>query len=399
MLLAAMLAMPIGRAMGQDIPEGQGGTNLPDSTPGQGVRIMGPLLGSRPPSQYPIPAPPPTLTPGPFQSDVPGAGQPPIGDAASDGPEPINSRPLLTIPPTPPPLPAMVPGEGTLPDSAFGQSRSTQIRNPGGAFGGAYKTFSDSVLWGDESFQYLTLPHDLLWQVPLANPREPRFSGKFFNIKGKSYIDTAIGGQFGLGRFAPKNNPNEGIQLDLFAAVFTRFNPRRFLTAADYRAGIPLTYRKGPWSTKFSYEHTSTHIGDEYSQSYGVRQNPLVLDEFVLGLSRYFGEHVRVYGQAGYAFNTAKETNKNHRDRYDIGVSYSNYADTGPLGKPYGAFDLDIRSYQNYQPNATLQAGWQWVGGGHSVRLGVEIYNGKSSYGQFYKTNENWVAFAGYYDW
>ena len=368
LLLAGLLATLSSQANAQE------SSIAPDPDPSQGVRIMGPLLSSRPPSQYPTPAPPPPMTPGPFQSDVPGSGQPPLGNAAGDGPEPIGSQPLLVVPPSPPPMPAMIPGDGMLPDSAFGQSRSTQIRNPGGAFGGAYQAFSDTFLWGNEPFTYVTLPHDLLWKIPLANPREPRFAGKFFNIKGKSYIDTSIGGQFGLGRIAPKNNTNDGHPARPLRRRLHAVQPQAIPDRRRLPGGHPADLPQGqPWSTKFSYEHTSTHIGDEYSQAYHVLQVPLVLDEFVFGLSRYFGEHIRVYGQAGYAFNTAKETNNQHRDRYDLGVSYSNYADTGPTGKPYGAFDLDIRSYQNYQPNATLQAGWQWVAGGHSVRLGLEI--------------------------
>jgi hypothetical protein len=335
---------------------------------------------------------------------VPGSGPATLGDVAGGGPEPVPQQPLLEVPPAAPPLPALPVGGPDLDYPSFGTNRSTQIRGPVGVLGqateGLSRWFCDTVLWGkDRPCTYVTLPSDLLWKIPLAAPREPRFYGKFFNLKGESFIDTAIGAEFGLGRIAPKDSVNEGIQLDAFGAVFTRFNGRRFLTAADYRAGIPLTYKKGPWSTKLSYEHTSTHIGDEFSQNTGRRQVPLVLDETVLGVSRYFGEHGRVYGQYGYAFNTAKETNANRRSRFDLGVSYSNYADTGPVGRPFLAYDMDLRQYQNYHVNSTFQAGWQWVGHGRSVRIAVEVYDGRSQFGQFYQNTEHYVGFGGYYDW
>ena len=60
---------------------------------------------------------------------------------------------------------------------------------------------------------------------------------------------------------------------------------------------------------------------------------------------------------------------------------------------------MDLRSYQGYRLNNTLQVGWQWVGHGRSVRLALEVYDGKSPYGQFYKDNEHWTGIAGYYDW
>ena len=293
----------------------------------------------------------------------------------------------------------------TQPVGAFGTSRSTQIRSPGGIMGQVADWYHETFLWPDSPYEYVTLPATLLWKPPQANLREPQFYGIFHDIKGKSYIDTAIGAQFGLGRIAPagrsdptKQLENEGIQLDVFGAVFTRFDPKRFLTAADYRAGIPLTYKKGPWSTKLSYEHTSTHIGDEYSQAYHVRQKPLVLDEVVFGLSRYFGDHVRLYGQAGYAFNTAKETNANNRTRFDWGINYMNYYDTGPTGRPFAAYDMDIRSYQQFTPNNSFQVGWQWVNHGRSVRLALQLYSGKSMFGQFYTHTENWAGFGGYYE-
>jgi len=395
-LVLALLGLGSGSTRGQDAPLYR------DPDPSEGPRIVGPLLSARSPSQVPTPPPIPGAL-GPFQAPAEGAALPGLGAAAGDGPEPIQ-QPLLVIPPSQPPLPAM-PTVPMLPEGSFGTTRTTQIRSPHGVLGTFADWFHDTFLWPDQPYEYVTLPATLLWKPPIANLREPQFYGIFHNMGSKSYIDTAIGAQFGLGRIAPvgrsdpsKQLENEGIQLDVFGAVFTRFDPKRFLTAADYRAGIPLTYKKGPWSTKLSYEHTSTHIGDEYSQAYHVKQKPLVLDEVVYGLSRYFGDHLRLYGQIGYAFNTAKETNANNRTRFDWGLSYTNYYDTGPTGRPFAAYDMDIRSYQSYTPNNSFQIGWQWVNHGRSVRLAVQVYEGRSMYGQFYTHNESWVGFGGYYN-
>lgn len=388
-LAVALVAALAGRA------DAQGGPILPDPDPTAGLRVEGPLLSARPPG--PEQAPPPN-DPGPFRAveSVPGAAGP--ADTPADGPAPVQ-EPLLVVPPTPPPLPPMPMGGPYLPDSAFGTARSTQIQGPVGVMSEFSRWFHDTLLWGDVPYEYVPIPGSLLWKVPLANPREPRFYAKFFELDGGSYIDTAIGAQFGIGRVAPKGVVDEGLQLDVFGVVFTRFDPRRFLTAADYRAGIPLTYKKGPWSTKLSYEHTSTHIGDEYSQAFNVKQVPLVLDEVVLGLSRTLGDHVRLYGQYGYAFNTAKQTNADRRSRFDLGVEYRHYEDTGPVGRPFLAYDMDLREYQDYRVNSTFQAGWQWTKDGRSIRLAVEVYDGRSQFGQFYLDSENYVGFGAYFDW
>ena len=355
-LVLVLLALASASCLGQDRPElpgpelpaaspAQDGPLYRDPDPSDGPRIMGPLLSARPPSQLPA-APPVPSSLGPFQ---PGAGAAGLGAAAGDGPEPIQ-QPLLEIPPSLPPLPAM-PSVPTWPDGAVGTKRSTQISSPKGILGTFSDYFHECFLWPDQPYEYVTLPATLLWKPPIANLREPQFYGIFHNMGGKSYIDTAIGAQFGLGRIAPagrsdptKQLENEGIQLDVFGAVFTRFDPKRFLTAADYRAGIPLTYKRGPWSTKLSYEHTSTHIGDEYSEAYNVKQKPLVLDEVVYGLSRYFGDHLRLYGQIGYRLqqNTAKETNANNRDEVRLGrLLHQLLRAPAPVGQPFAAYDMD----------------------------------------------------------
>jgi hypothetical protein len=389
---------------GPSEPPAQADTPLyRDPDPTDGPRIYGPLLSAKPPTQQPAAPPPMPNDVGPFQPPGSVPAIPNLGVTAGNGPEPVQ-QPLLIIPPSPPPLPAL-PSMPIFSENDVGQRRSTQINSPNGPLGTFADWFHKVFLWQGQEYEYGTLPATLLWKPPIANLREPQFYGIFHNIKGKSYIDTAIGAEFGLGRIGPvgKSDPtrqleNEGIQLDVFGAVFTRFDPKRFLTAIDYRAGIPLTYKKGPWSTKLSYEHTSTHIGDEYSQAYHVYQKPLVLDEVVFGLSRYFGDHVRSYGQFGYAFNTAKETNANNRTRFDWGISYSNYYDTGPTGRPFAAFDMDIRSYQSYTPNNSFQLGWEWVNHGRAVRLALQYFEGKSMFGQFYTKNENWYGFGGYYN-
>ena len=53
---------------------------------------------------------------------------------------------------------------------------------------------------------------------------------------------------------------------------------------------------------------------------------------------------------------------------------------------------------QNYTPNNSFQVGWQWVNHGRSVRLAIQLYEGKSMFGQFYTKNESWIGFGGYYN-
>lgn len=250
-----------------------------------------------------------------------------------------------------------------------------------------------------EPLKYTPFPEGLLWQPPLANQREPRMFGKFTNHNDESTIETAIGAQFGLFRFGPQSRPFEGIQLDTFAAVFTRFNANRLLVTSDFRVGLPLTYSKGPWQTKFGYEHTSTHLGDEYIQATGRVQVPHVRDEFVAGLAYRFMEIFRVYGQAGYSFITSDIVGED-RDRYNLGIEWMRDCPTDWRGRPFAAVDLDLRSDQDYTGNLTVQVGWYWrTPFRRSGRILLEYYTGKSPYGQFFQDNEDWIGIGGAYDW
>lgn len=247
---------------------------------------------------------------------------------------------------------------------------------------------------------YDAFPSSLLWQPPMANQREPRMYGKFTNANDQSTIDTALGGEFGFGRIGPADRCHEGLQIDGFGVVFSRFNEDRLNVANDFRAGIPITYAKGPWAAKVSFEHTSTHLGDEYIEATGRRQAAHVRDEVVFGLSRRFWNQLRLYGQYGYSFSTSVLI-RDYRDRYDFGLEWSKQQDTGWRGQPFAALDFDLRSDQDYEANMTFQLGWQWLKPWtrHSARVAFEVYSGKSPFGQFYREFEDWVGVGGFYDW
>ena len=272
---------------------------------------------------------------------------------------------------------------------------------------------------GNSSFVFESLPQTQLWRVPMANQREPRCSAKLSSENNQPLIDTAIGAVFGLARVGPADNPREGIELGAFACVFTRFlgeghpiagDDREALplTAIDYRAGLPLMIAKGDWQMKIGYEHTSCHLGDEYmllDYNYGLHAGSdvtirAVRDEAVLGVARFFGEAVRLYGQFGYSFSPSDSLVGKTPIRYDWGLEYSPPAP--PRGGPFAAFDMDLRAEQDFFRNITFQTGWQWKTNENrrsSARIGVEYYDGRSPYGQFYLERESsWGAMM-IYEW
>lgn len=251
-----------------------------------------------------------------------------------------------------------------------------------------------------EGSRWQLLPGSVLFAPPIANPTEPRFFGKPTTLESahtSSNIDTAIGGVLPLLRHCNSDDPRDAFQIDAFAVVFSRWRSANESVGVDYRAGVPFTWARGPWEFKLAYEHTSTHLGDEFAERTGRRYASHVREELVLGVGYRFCDDFRVYGQYGYAFNL-RTIGVDNPSRLDIGLEWSRpiAEGYGLRGRPYAALDLEFRGVNDLSPSFTGQAGWQWrsVDFGPSLRVGLEYFNGFSPYGQFFQDREDWFGFG-----
>ncbi len=261
--------------------------------------------------------------------------------------------------------------------------------------------------WSNRRFTIL--PATLLWQPPLANQHEPRMSVKAITLDiddMKHVGDFSIGGTMALVRNAVDRNGEdlhqEGVQLDLFAVAISRFIHTRDMTAVDYRFGIPLTFACGPWSAKASYEHTSTHLGDEFLNLHpGLHNRSSDREELCLGLAYRAFEAVRLYGVFTYAFHMGTFVEDASPYRYDLGVEWSRPLPTGWRGQPFAALDLEIRGDEDFTPNLTAQLGWQWIAEATrpGLRLALEGYDGRSPFGQFIDRHESWLGVGLFFDY
>jgi hypothetical protein len=308
--------------------------------------------------------------------------------------EPATTEPSQTTPPAPapvdeepPPTPEPVP-TASLPTVA-----SLACEEP--------PAQPDTPHWYDQ-YHLVGLPATLLWQPPMANALQPRLALNMTSLKNDTTtqtIDTAIGGEVGFFRIKQVDGSGPQFEPDFFAVILTRFSNNCDLIAADYRFGFPLTFAYENWHAKIGYEHTSTHLGDDFIRDNGGMKKANIRDECVLGLDYVFAEQLRVYGVFGYAgyINTPTPSEP---ERYDIGVEWSRNKTTEWPGQPFAALDVEFRGDQNYVANTTLQIGWQWkeMDTGHSFRTGLELYDGRSPYGQFYLTREKWVGFGVWID-
>jgi hypothetical protein len=245
-------------------------------------------------------------------------------------------------------------------------------------------------------------PSTLLWRPMIANQQQPRLSAKLTTLSEEpldDVIDVAIGGEFGLLRYTSPGG-RYAVQPDIFAAGITRFTQNAVYTETDFHVGGAITFQfEKNWHAKVGYEHASTHLGDDFIERTGAVKVGHVRDEIELGLDYVFANQFRVYGQFAYAFhmNTKPESSG---DRYGAGIEWSEYRNTGWKGQPYAAVDLEVRADQDYTGNVTVQAGWEWRrdDSNRAVRLGLEYYNGKSPFGQFFREHEQWAGLGCWID-
>ncbi len=193
----------------------------------------------------------------------------------------------------------------------------------------------------------------------------------------------------------------DGWQLDVEGAGLPRLGVDNDLDviAVDFRIGVPLTYGRGPYQTKFAYYHLSSHLGDEFIiANPAVTRINFVRDVLVWGHGYYLTPTLRIYGEAGWAFKTDGGA---ERWEFQFGIDYSPACPTDFRGAPFAAVNAHLREEVGYGGNLVVQAGWSWrgSGGGHLVRVGLEYFNGKDEQFEFFNESQEKLGLGLWYDY
>jgi len=252
-----------------------------------------------------------------------------------------------------------------------------------------------------DCWEWQLLPDTLLYPSYLAGGRESRFASKWIREQQGGWLwDIALGGRAGIWRYGNRSlHRPEGWQLDIEGAGFPRLalSNSRDLVAVDFRFGIPLTFRRGQWETKFGYYHLSSHLGDEYmvlEQTFD-RIN-YARDVIIAGAALRPSANLRLYAETGWAFVTDGGSKP---WEFQFGVDYSPSEPTRVFGAPFFAVNARLREEVDFGGNVTAQAGLQWRGEtGRLLRTGVHYFNGKSDQYQFFTEHEELIGFGMWYD-
>ena len=264
--------------------------------------------------------------------------------------------------------------------------------------------YSDSIeqLCAGDCWGWTVLPTDLLYTSYLAGPKESRMALAVLNEKDIGWqMELEAGARVGILRYGSLNDDIlEGWQLDVEGAGPPRLNMEEELDldATDFRVGIPLTWRSGPYQAKFASYHTSAHVGDEYLvRNPGFQRINYVRDAFVLGGGYFIDPDLRLYGEIGYAFNTDGGAQP---WELQFGVEFSPADHSGIYGAPFWAVNGYLREEVDWGGNVNIMVGWQWRGdrNNHLFRIGLQYLDGKTMQYSFFRNSERMLGFGTWYD-
>ncbi|HKW41981.1 MAG TPA: DUF1207 domain-containing protein [Gemmatimonadales bacterium] len=239
-----------------------------------------------------------------------------------------------------------------------------------------------------------------LFQPLLADPKEPRFFATYLWARSPRLAPRL--GSVGFGQTFGLLHGRDW-QLGVAAAVFSEFDMQSTTTDlvnTDYLIGLPLTYRRGAWTTRLRVFHQSSHLGDEYMVHTHAQRVTLSFEAAELLVARSTPQW-RVYGGGNYVF-----THQPHDLQPVVLHAGAEYRQSGTLLRvgriASGRFvaGLDAQSVQDRR----WQVGWSAVtglefGDGDNPpesdwrwSLLLKAYTGPAPYGQFYRDDVSYVG-------
>lgn len=246
------------------------------------------------------------------------------------------------------------------------------------------------------------MPGRSLFEPLIADPRWPRFS-LAYQYHGKDRVlkhsfAPNFGASFPLYRLTNHVQNDEweiGMQAGLFGIMDIGRNPTALINA-DYFVGVPITYRTGPWSGLIRGYHISSHLGDEFmltKEGKKTKRINLSYEGIDLIVSHNF-ENFRVYGGGGYLVH--KEPSYVKPGKVQGGIEYYS-PNTWLNGRLRPIAGLDLKAEENvlWYTGVSFKAGVQLENSkllSNNIQLMLEVFNGKSVHGQFFKDKVQYIG-------
>lgn len=243
------------------------------------------------------------------------------------------------------------------------------------------------------------LPEQALFMPLIADPREPRFSVSYQRHRTPTGEfnagSVAFGEYFG---FASGFLGSSGAsQVGLQGAVFALFNldaTSNDLVNADYWIGLPVAYRKGPWSYLLRVYHQSSHLGDEFLLGNPDVERINLSYEDLEVLASYEWERVRLYGGGGHLLHSEPQM-----DPWSAHMGAEFIKPGAVQGLDLiAAVDLRATEELDWERSRSYQIGFEFKNGGtRRLRLMLEHFRGHAPNGQLIREKVRYSGLGLYF--
>jgi hypothetical protein len=223
-----------------------------------------------------------------------------------------------------------------------------------------------------------------IFPAPLASPTEP---ASMLRWVGDGQIDFGLTQPLGLFK---SEGARSSWAVGLRPGIVARFKVRDtqlLLKASDFHIGIPLSYRRGNWSTRVEFFHVSSHRGADFAS---VHPAP------AFSYSREVLQALVAYGRAGHWRIYAGPSVLLHtipalgRMSFEAGSEWFPKSLVRTHARFYLADDFQTRQEVGWNVNTSIQPGILFTNRRAEpvARLAGWIYRGQAPFGQFFRERE-----------
>ena len=261
-------------------------------------------------------------------------------------------------------------------------------------------TIDESGIANNDVWHSVGFPDDDVFRPLLAASKEPRFFGSYQRVRYRDVGESlnvgliTAGGTFGLWGLRHETNC-DGFQLSLFGAIFSQFNldaDSTDLINSDFQVGFPLTWRRGPVSTRVRVYHQSSHVGDEFLLRNSEFNRVNLGFEALDALASFEHHSWRMYGGGSYLIRRKPALD---RGVVQWGIEFRSDSYTAPmLGNlmeglyytPVLGADFQAIEHFGWNVNSSVMGGFEWsrLGSTRRFRLLLSYYRGHNPFGQFF---------------
>ena len=234
------------------------------------------------------------------------------------------------------------------------------------------------------------LPAGDLFRPLIADPKQPQFFVSYRRYRNaatdRNVGAVGFGESFGVYRQEGERQ-GDGLQVSVAGGLFAQFDlgaPSSDLVNADYTIGLPLSYRRGPYSARLRLYHQSSHLGDEYLLRVHPERVNLSYEALEAIASRDWGGW---RGYFGGEYLLHREPTDLDRASLHGGIELHGPTNFWGIGRLLGGLDLKSFQEHGWAVDASVKAGFE-IGqpdpGGRRLRLMGEAFRGYAPHGQFY---------------